>query len=88
MQLSGVPVTNEDDLVCQLVPTHDEGQAIKVLLKKGKYQISFTPHRVGTHNLTIISTSTKKMDISEIQINSPLLRGSRQQTCKQVLRKP
>ena len=31
-------VTNEDDLVCQLVPTHDEGQAIEVLLKKGKYK--------------------------------------------------
>ena len=84
-------VTNEDDLVCQLVPTHDESQAIECQispLKKGKYQVSFTPHRVGTHNLTIVSASTKKVDISEIQINSPLLRGSRKQTCKLVLRKP
>ena len=85
-------VTNEDDLVCQLVPTHDQGQAIKCQispLKKGKYQVSFTPHRVGTHNLTTtLSASTKKMDIFEIQVNSPFLRGSRRQICKQVLRKP
>ena len=84
-------VTNEDDLVCQLVPTHDESQAIECQispLKKGKYQVSFTPHRVGTHNLTIVHASTKKMNISEIQVNSPFLRGFRRQFCKQVLRKP
>ena len=83
-------VTNEDDLVCQLVPTHDESQAIECQispLKKGKYQISFTPHRVGTHNLTIVSTLTKKT-IAKIQVNSPFLRGCRRQMCKQVLRKP
>ena len=56
-------VTNEDDLVCQLVPTHDEGQAIKCQispLKKGKYQVSFTPHRVGTHNLMTLLASAHK----------------------------
>ena len=84
-------VTNEDDLVCQLVPTHDESQAIECQispLKKGKYQVSFTPHRVGTHNLTIVSKSTEKLNISVIQVNSPFLMGSRRQTCMQVLRKP
>ena len=85
-------VTNEDDLVCQLVvPTHGESQAIECQisqLKKGKYQVSFTPHRVGIYNLTIVSASTKKLNISEIQVDSPFLRGSRRQTCIQVLRKP
>ena len=84
-------VTNEDDLVCQLVPSHAVGQAIECQispLKRGKYQVSFTPHRVGTHNLMIFSASTKKRNIIEIQVNSPFLKGSQRQICKLVLRKP
>ena len=84
-------VTNNDDLVCELVPNQDEGQAIECQitpLKEGKHQVSFTPHRVGTHNLTIVSASIKKKNISEIQVNSPFLRGSRRLICKRVLRKP
>ena len=80
-----------DDLVCQLVPTHDESQAIDCQispLKKGKYQVSFTPSRVGTHNLTIVSASTKKMNIAKIQVMSSHLRRSRNETCMQVLREP
>ena len=64
-----------DDVVCQLVPTHDESQAIDCQispLKKGKYEVSFTPHRVGTHNLTIVSASTRKMNIAKLKFKSCL----------------
>ena len=76
--------------MCQLVPTQDESQAIECQIspfKNSKYQVSFTPHQVGTHNLTLVSASTKKMNIAEIQVTSPLLRKSRKESCMQVLKK-
>ena len=66
-----------------------QSTARSVLLRRASiYQVSFTPHRVGTHNLTIVSASTKKMNIAKIQVMSPLLRRSRRETCMQVVREP
>ena len=77
------------------VSTHLWWRSIKAIdcqispLKKGKSQVSFTSHRVGTHNLTIVSTSTRKLNIAKIQVIYPLLHEVyRRETYMQILREP
>lgn len=54
-----------------------------------KYEISFTPSRVGDHEIILFPLSViKKTTVAQFLVNSPFLQENRRQISKQILSKP
>ena len=84
----------ETSPVCHLVPSKKIFM-IKPLecqvafLENGKYEISFTPTRVGDHDLILFPLSPiKKTTAAQLLVNSPFLQENQKQISKQTLSKP
>ena len=82
----------EVNLVCHFVPLNNNLQSSECQirsLENGKHEVSFTPSRVGTHDLVMfLLFPTKKITIAQIYVNSPLLEGNRMLVSKRTIRKP
>ena len=60
-----------------------------VFLENRKHEISFTPSRVGDHDLILFPLSPiKKTTAAQLLVNSPFLQENRRQISKQILSKP
>ena len=60
-----------------------------VLLENGSHEISFTPSRVGGHDLILFPLSPfKKTTAAQPLVNSPFLQENRRQISKQIFSKP
>ena len=82
----------EANLVCHLVPfnkTLKSSECQIRCLENGKHEVSFTPNRVGSHDLVMFPhLPIKKTTIAQFYVNSPLLVGNRTPISKQTIRKP
>ena len=82
----------ETNPVCHLVPSKKRLKPVEcqvVFLENGKHEISFTPSRVGDHNLILFPLSPiKKTTAAQLLVNSPFLQENRRQISKQILSKP
>ena len=82
----------EANLVCHLVPfnkTLKSSECQIRCLENGKHDVSFTPNRVGSHDLVLFPhLPIKKTTIAQFYVNSPLLVGNRTPISKQTIRKP
>ena len=82
----------ETNPVCHLVPSKNNFKPVEcqvVFLENGKHEISFTPTRVGDHDLILFPLSPiKKTTAAQLLVNSPFLQEDRKQISKQILSKP
>ena len=82
----------ETNPVCHLVPSGKKFKPIEcqiVFLENGKHEISFTPSRVGYHDLILFPLSPiKKTTAAHLLVNSPFLQENRRRVSKQILSKP
>ena len=83
----------EENLVCHLVPFKKDLKSSECQirsLENGKHKVSFTPNRVGSHDLVMFPLSPiKRTTIAQFYVNSPLLDGDRREISKrQSTKKP
>ena len=83
----------EENLVCHLVPFNTNFKSSECQIRSmenGKHKVSFTPNRVGSHDLVMFPhLPIKKTTIAQFYVNSPLLDGDRRRISKrQSKRKP